>query len=152
MSDVVFPTPHPRRPIWKLANNPRMKSLFPTNRMWSCSSTNSQVSIQNRILLIFVRTFSCNPQKIQNHKFQIHTSHKRKRKHFCRRTATSYTRAIGTTTATCVHAGAILVAVQRWMETPWTIHNTAERPPIVCGNCVNCGATAHITNNSTIRM
>ena len=129
MSDVMFPTSHSPAPDLEIDEQPTdEESLHHKSYVIMLVDELTSLYSEPHSFWSLSERLSCNPQKKQNHKYQIHTSHKRRRKHFCRRSATSFTRAIGPTTATCVHAGAILVAVQRWMETPWTIHNTAERP------------------------
>ena len=128
MSDVVFPTSHSPAPDLEIDEQPTDEESLPHKSyvimlVDELASLYSEPHSSDLCQNIFMQS-----SKNTKSQVSIHTSHKRRRKHFCRRSATSFTRAIGTTTATCVHAEAILVAVQRWMETPWTIHNTAERP------------------------
>ena len=105
----------------------RMKSLFFVNRLWwqtPCPSAKSHVFVENRILWSSFEKKSCDLRKMTNHK---NWSADAKENGNMYVVIPENYGTIETWIATCVDAKVILMTIQRWMETSWTIHNTTER-------------------------
>ena len=114
-----------RRIVW-------MKSLLFVNRLWWHNLNVADPMSVNEISrlrwkshpVIIVWKSSCDLRKMPNHK---NWSVDAKENGNMYVVIPENYGTIETWIATCVDAKVILMTIQRWMETSWTIHNTTER-------------------------